>query len=182
MQLMWLGDLYPESLYFVMFYDKTAQVLAALRGVIGEEAFHRAYREYGHRWIGKHPYPYDFFNTMSSVAGRDLSWFWTTWFYQPWPLQQAVASVEVQGDSIAITIQDRGLAPMPVVLAVMRADGSVQRVTLPVDVWLSGERQRVVRVASAPRISRVEIDPDGLYPEMNRTDTVWPRALTRPSE
>lgn len=173
MQLMWPGDLYPESLYFVMFYDKTAQVLAALRGVIGEDTFHRAYREYGHRWIGKHPYPYDFFNTMSSVAGRDLSWFWTTWFYQPWPLQQTVASVEAQGDSTAITIQDRGLAPMPVEIAVTRADGSVQRVRLPVEVWLSGERQRVVRVASTPRISRVEIDPDGLYPEMNRTDTVW---------
>ncbi len=180
MQLMWPGDLYPESLYFVMFYDKTAQVLAALRGVIGEDTFHRAYREYGHRWIGKHPYPYDFFNTMSSVAGRDLSWFWTTWFYQPWPLQQTVASVEAQGDSTAITIQDRGLAPMPVEIAVTRADGSVQRVRLPVEVWLSGERQRVVRVASTPRISRVEIDPDGLYPENESDGHRLARALKRP--
>ena len=68
MTLMWPGDLYPRELYFVMFYDKTAQVLAALRGVLGEETFHRAYREYGRRWVGKHPYPYDFFNTMSQTS------------------------------------------------------------------------------------------------------------------
>ena len=97
MTLMWPGDLYPEDLYFIMFYDKTAQVLAALRGVLGEETFHRAFREYGRRWTGRHPYPYDFFNTMSDVAGRDLSWFWTTWFYEPWPLDQAIASVARAG-------------------------------------------------------------------------------------
>jgi hypothetical protein len=72
MTLMWPGDLYPSDLYFIMYYDKTAQVLAALRGVVGEETFHRAFREYGRRWAGKHPYPYDFFNTVAEVAHRDL--------------------------------------------------------------------------------------------------------------
>ena len=110
---MWPGDLYPANLYFIMFYDKTAQALAALRAVIGEDTFRRAYREYGNRWTGKHPYPYDFFNTVNDVAGRDLSWFWQSWFFQPWPLDQAIASVQTSGDSTSITIEDRGLAPMP---------------------------------------------------------------------
>ena len=171
--LMWPGDLYPKELYFTMYYDKTAQVLAALRGVLGEETFHRAFREYGLRWAGKHPYPYDFFNTMSDVAGRDLSWFWTTWFYEGWPLDQAIASVDVQGDSTAIAIEDRGLAPMPVRLAVTRADSSVQRIDIPVDVWLTGARRHVVHVATAPRVVRVEIDPDRLFPDMNRGNQVW---------
>lgn len=175
--LMWNGDLYPREFYFTMFYDKTAQVLAALRGVLGEETFHRAFREYGRRWSGsKHPYPYDFFNTMSDVSGRDLSWFWTTWFYEGWPLDQAIASVEPQGDSTAITIEDRGLAPMPVRLAVTRADGAVQRLEIPVDVWLTGVRRHVVHVATTPRVVKVEIDPDGLFPDMNRGNQVWPSA------
>jgi hypothetical protein len=175
--LMWNGDLYPREFYFTMFYDKTAQVLAALRGVLGEETFHRAFREYGRRWAGtKHPYPYDFFNTMSDVSGRDLSWFWTTWFYEGWPLDQAIAAVEPQGDSTAITIEDRGLAPMPVRLAVTRADGAVQRLEVPVDVWLTGARRYVVHVAPTPRVVTVEIDPEGLFPDMNRGNQVWPSA------
>jgi hypothetical protein len=168
MLLMWPGDLYPRELYFTMFYNKTAQVLAALRGVLGEETFHRAYREYGRRWTGKHPYPYDFFNTISDVSGRDLSWFWTTWFYEPWPLDQAVASIVPAGDSTVITIEDRGLAPMPVPLAITRADGSIQRLMVPVDAWLTGARRQTVRVGSSPRVVKVEVDPDGLFPEMNR--------------
>lgn len=175
MTLMWPGDLYPQSLYFIMYYDKTAQVLSALRGVLGEETFHRAFREYGRRWAGKHPYPYDFFNTMSDVSGRDLSWFWTSWFYEPWPLDQAIASVQSRGDSTEITIEDRGLAPMPVRLAVTRADGTVQRLEVPVDVWLAGARRHVVRVAASPAIMRVEIDPELLFPDLNRGNQSWQR-------
>lgn len=174
MTLMWPGDLYPQDNYFIMFYDKTAQVLAALRGVLGEATFHRAFREYGLRWIGRHPYPYDFFNTISNVAGADLSWFWTTWFYQPWPLDQAIASVETRSDSTEITIEDRGLAPMPVVLAITRAGGAVQRVTVPVSVWLGGARRHVVRVAASPAVTNVVIDPDQLFPDVDRTNQVWP--------
>jgi len=167
------GDAYPEDLYFVMYYDKTAQVLAALRAVLEPDTFHRGLVEYGRRWIGRHPQPYDFFNSMDAAAGRDLSWFWTTWFSEAWPLDQAIDSVAVAGDSVAVTIADRGLAPMPVLLVVTRADGSVQRLTVPVDVWLTGARRTQVRLAREPRIVRVEIDPEGLFPDVDRTNQIW---------
>jgi len=167
------GDAYPEDLYFVMYYDKTAQVLAALRAVLGADTFHRGFVEYGRRWVGRHPQPYDFFNSMNAAAGRDLGWFWTTWFYQGWPLDQAIDSVAVTGDSVTVGIVDRGLAPLPVLLAVTRADGSVQRITVAVDVWLGGARRAQVRVAREPRIVRVEIDPDGLFPDVDRTNQTW---------
>ncbi|HKO16843.1 MAG TPA: M1 family aminopeptidase, partial [Gemmatimonadaceae bacterium] len=174
--LMWPGDLYPQDLYFIMYYDKTAQVLAALRGVLGEATFHRAFREYGRRWTGRHPYPYDFFNTMADVAGRDLSWFWSSWFYRAWPLDQAIASVLPRGDSTEITVEDRALAPMPVRLAITRADGHVERVELPVTVWLGGARRATTRVAASPAVVSVEIDPEGFFPDMDRTNQHWTRA------
>jgi len=175
MALMTLGDLSDTDLYFTMYYNKTAQVLSALRAVLGEETFHRAYREYGKRWIGRHPYPADFFNTMSDVSGRDLSWFWTSWFYEPWSLDQAIASVREEGDSVAITVEDRGLATMPVVLAVTREGGVVERVEAPVDVWLQGSRKWVARVAAAPRVVAVEIDPDAAFPDLDRENQRWKR-------
>jgi hypothetical protein len=171
--LMLSGDEYPRELYFVMYYNKTAQVLAALRAVVGPATFHRAFVEYGRRWIGRHPEPWDFFNAIAAVADRDLSWFWATWFYHAWPLDQAIDSVTRAGDSVAITIADRGLAPMPVLLAVTRADGSVQRLELPVEVWLGGKRRTTVRVAREPRIVRVEIDPEGAFPDIDRQNQTW---------
>jgi len=171
--LMWPGNDYPPELYFVMQYNKTAQVLAALRGVLGAETFHRAFVEYGRRWIGRHPEPWDFFNAIADVTGRDLSWFWTTWFFEGWPLDQAIDSVTVVGDSVSIVIVDRGLAPMPVHLAVTRADASVQYLELPVDVWLGGTRRAVARVGVTPRVVKIEIDPAAAFPDMDRTNQVW---------
>jgi hypothetical protein len=112
---------------------------------------------------------------MSEVSGKDLSWFYSTWFYEPWPLDQAITSVATRGGSAEITIEDRGLAPMPVKLAVTRADGSVQRVEVPVSVWLGGARKYVLRVAARPTVTKVEIDPDQLFPDVNRENQRWVR-------
>jgi len=172
-QLMWPGELYPPSLYSLMQYDKTAQVLAMLREVLGEETFHEGLREYGRRWVGKHPYPYDFFNTFDDVAGHDLEWFWRTWFFEPWSLDQAIGGVEAAGDSTAITIGDLGLAPMPVRLEITRADGRVERREVPVDVWLSGARSHVVHVAGRPAVTGVVIDPEELFPDIDRSNQSW---------
>jgi hypothetical protein len=151
--LMIFGDNMPRDAYSAMYYDKTAQVLASLRTVLGEETFHRSLREYGRRWTGKHPYPYDFFNTFADVTGKDLSWFWSSWIFNAWALDQSIESVTPVGDSVAIVIADHGLAPMPVYVAVTRDGGIVQRIELPPDAWLAGERRQTIRVANAPALS-----------------------------
>jgi aminopeptidase N len=176
LSLMTPGDEFSQDLYFTMYYNKTAQILAALRGVMGNDAFHRAFAAYGKAWVGKHPEPYDFFNAMSAGAGRDLSWFFTTWFYHGWPLNQGVDSVATVGDSTVIVICDMGLAPMPVPVAVTRADGSTQRLEIPVEAWLrnGGTRRLVLRVAAEPRVTRVVLDPDGLFPDVDRRNEEWP--------
>jgi hypothetical protein len=177
-ELMRHGDLYPvgSPAYGVASYQKMATNLVALRALLGNDTFMRAYREYGRRWIGKHPTELDLFNTFNTVSGRDLSWFWRTWFYETWTLDQAIAGVEASGDSTTITVEDRGFAPMPVRLAITRQGGtSVERQEIPVDVWLRGDRRATVRVPSSPRITRVEIDPEQAFPDIDRTNNRWGR-------
>jgi hypothetical protein len=150
--------------------------LVALRALLGEDVFMKAYREYGRRWINKHPTAYDFFHTFDSVSGRDLSWFWRTWFYETWTLDQAITSVQVSGDSAVVTIEDRGLAPMPVRLAITRQGATgVERREIPVDVWLRGERRATLRVPASPKITKVEIDPESAFPDIDRTNNRWGR-------
>ncbi|HTK52693.1 MAG TPA: M1 family metallopeptidase [Gemmatimonadaceae bacterium] len=176
--LMRHGDLYSVGTpaYSVASYQKMATNLVALRALLGDEVFMQAYREYGHRWIGKHPTEYDFFNTFNDVSKRDLSWFWRTWFYEIWTLDQAIAGVDVSGDSATITVEDRGLAPMPVRLAITRQGASgVERREIPVDVWLRGERRAILRVAASPKIMKVEIDPENAFPDIDRTNNRWGR-------
>jgi hypothetical protein len=165
----------PGPAYGIASYDKPATALAALRAMLGEETFMRAYREYFDRWAFKHPYPWDFFRTFAEVSGRDLDWFWRAWYYEAWTLDQAVESVTVAGALATITVRDEGRMPMPVDLSITRADGSTQRVEIPVDQWLRGGVTASTTVPASPAITRVEIDPERDYPDVDRSDNVWPR-------
>ena len=166
--LMVHADAYPnDDAYQEASYVKPVVVMRALRGVLGDSVFLRAYREYGRRWTNKHPRPEDFFNTFNDVSGQDLSWFWKAWFFGTGTLDQAVEEMKVVGDSSRIVIANLGENPMPVLLAVTRADHSVQHLTIPVDAWLHGAKRDTVMVRNVPAVTRVEIDPDGWFPDVN---------------
>jgi hypothetical protein len=40
-------------------------------------------------------------------------------------------------------------------------------------VWLTGARRYVVRVAASPKIVGVVLDPDSLFPDINRDNQIW---------
>jgi hypothetical protein len=174
-EIMRHADLYPvgSPAFGVASYEKTSIVLRALMGVLGEETFFRALREYGRRWRDKHPTPFDFFNTVEDVAGRDLDWFWTPWFFETWTLDQALGPVTPAGGALEVVIEDHGLAPMPARVVVSRADGSTERHEVPVEVWLSGARRHVLRIAAEPAATRIEIDPERWFPDIDRENQVW---------
>jgi hypothetical protein len=175
-ELMHHGDRYPTyASYGAASYYKPASVLVALRGVLGAETFHKAYTEYIRRWSYKHPSPYDFFHTFDDVSGRDLSWFWRTWFFETWKLDQAIDTVTTSGDSLEVVIENRGRAPMPVLLAVTRANGRVDRLTIPAEVWFAGERRHAIRIAREPMVKTIEIDTQKEFPDLDRSNQVWPR-------
>ena len=156
-------------------YGKPATVLVALRGVLGAETFNRAYREFYNRWAFKHPYPWDFFNTIEDVSGRDLDWFWRSWYYETWVLDQAVAAVTETPGGVIVSIEDRGRVPMPVHLRVTRAGGAVVEQVIPVDVWLTGARRTQVTLPAGGTVQRVEIDAASQFPDVDRTNNVWVR-------
>jgi len=184
-EVMRWGDLFPvgSDAYGTQTYEKTSLALRALRAVLGDSVFTAAYREYGRRWVGKHPTPWDFFNSIEDVAGRNLDWFWRTWFFETWTLDQAIAAVRPRGRDLEVVVEDRGLAPMPVRLAVTRRDGSVERREVPVDVWLRGARSTTLRVPRGAEVVRVEVDPEGFFPDLDRSNQVWRREAegARPS-
>ncbi|PSQ97205.1 MAG: peptidase [Bacteroidetes bacterium SW_9_63_38] len=167
------GDDIPRSLYFDLPYDKAAQVLRMLRELLGPSLFRTAQRTFYERWGGRHPTPYDYFNTVADVSGRDLGWFWHTWIYTTATLDQTLHSVKTSGDSTTITVTSPGRAPMPVRLALTRVDGTTTQRTLPVDPWLRDADTVRVTVPSNPPLRRVEIDPKTAFPDVNRSNQAW---------
>jgi len=169
----WADYQYSSGAFGVASYSKPATVLAALRGLLGEETFLSGYRSYLAAWAYRHPKPWDFFNAFNTAAKRDLSWFWRSWYYETWTLDQAVAGVEAMGGTTHIRVADLGWVPMPARLAITLADGSVLRREVPVETWLSGATDAEVVLETDSPVVKVEIDPELAFPDVDRGNNVW---------
>ncbi|MEI9947062.1 MAG: M1 family metallopeptidase [Chitinophagaceae bacterium] len=158
-------------------YFKTVMMMTSLRdAVLGPDRFNAALREYVARWAFKHPTPWDFFHTMENVAGEDLSWFWRSWVFNTWKLDQTVSAVKyvrsVPANGADITIQNLGKMPMPVTVLVKESNGKEHKVNLPVEVWQRGS-EWTFTVPTTSEIKEITLDPDKKLPDVNRGNNSW---------
>ncbi|KPK80239.1 MAG: peptidase, partial [Gemmatimonas sp. SM23_52] len=159
---------YTRDAYGVASYSKPAGLLNTLRALLGAETFERAYHRFIRTWAYKHPEPWDLFNLFSSESGMDLDWFWRTWYYETWTLDQAVGSLRADADGTTIIIEDRGWAPMPARVTITLADGEILSREVPVEVWLNGKTSAELRVPPGSPVVRVEIDAENGFPDIDR--------------
>jgi hypothetical protein len=172
------GDYYePGPGYTTASYSKPTALMAALREIMGEDAWGRAYRTFVYEWAYKHPTPWDFFNTFERFAARDLDWFWTTYYYETWTLDLDVAEVTPKtGGGAIVRIQNRGFAAYPSKVFIYTTGAGVLEQNVPVDHWLGGNRDMVFDLpATSGAVTRVEVDPVGYAPDINRSNNFWPR-------
>jgi len=155
-------------------YYKPGLVMRALRASLGDSVFHAAIRTYMNEWMLKHPYPWDFFDTFERVSGRDLDWFWYPWFFTNGTLDFALGTVTPGAGSVTVTVRDVGQVPAPAFIAVTTESGVVRQ-TIPVERFLNPPNQRAVTVTIpvTGRVTRVEIDPEQQFPDVNRRNNVW---------
>ena len=115
--MMRAGDFYePGPAYGIASYPKPATLLVALRSVMGEEDFQSAYRTFISEWAYKHPTPLDFFTTFERFAEEDLDWFWTSFYFETWTLDQAIDAV-TQRDGVAPLVDVAGVEALAQMVA-----------------------------------------------------------------
>ena len=157
-------------------YFKSALGLVLLREqVLGPERFDWAFRRFIRQWAYKHPSPSDFFRSMESSAGEDLSWFWRGWYFNNWTLDLAAQDVQyVDGDphkGARVTIANLDSLVLPATVQVDFADGSSRRFKLPVETWLQKSRYTATLDSQQP-ILAVTVDPDHVLPDNDRRNNV----------
>jgi hypothetical protein len=73
-----------------------------------------------------------------------------------------------------VLLSNRAQMLMPAELRLTFADGATETVRLPVDLWNLGTRF-TYRVPGTRRVTRAELDPRGVYPDIDRANNRWPR-------
>jgi len=175
--IMMPADAISEKYRHPVTYFKTALGLVLLREqILGPQRFDWAFRKYIHEWSFHHPSPSDFFRTMNSAAGEDLSWFWRGWFMHNWQLDLAVQTVRYLDDDPAkgseITISNLDKLVMPATLEIEFQDGTVGRIRLPAETWIQASTT-TVRPDSSQSVRAVRIDPDAVIPDRDRSNNIW---------
>jgi aminopeptidase N len=110
------------------------------------------------RWKGLHPTPYDLFATFDQIAGEDLGWFWTPWFFSYGYADLALGKITQSGGLQQVEIMNPGEYPVPVKLTVHYADGRVVPVEKKMDWWKNGEGSRLLEIP-AGKVSGITLNP-----------------------
>jgi hypothetical protein len=156
------GNPYANASYF-----QPSQAYTILKNMFGEEEFKRILQEYMSRWHGKHPQPWDFFNSFSEASGQNLDWFWKPWFFES---QSADLSLKVtpEGEKATVAVSKEGGLPVPVLLRITYKDGTKETIRQPVSVWQKGEKEfKLVLEKTPARIDLGDIQIPDTKPRNN---------------
>jgi hypothetical protein len=153
-------------------YGKASLGYLALRDLLGAATFDRAMRAYMDRWHGKHPQPWDFFNSINDATGQNLDWFWHDWFFTQGYIDYAVKAVAPTPGGYLVTIRNVGGMYAPFDLVLRYADGTVRRVHQTPALWRQGGREAVLRVETTKPIATVDVE-GGIFLDANAGDNHW---------
>jgi len=121
-------------------YYHSAVAFNELYKYLGKDKFVQGLQLLTANWKGKHPSPYDLFNTFNEVAAEDLSWFWDPWFFGYGYADLGIAETSVNGDKMNIRIQNEGGVPVRTDLKVIYTDDTEEIFEFPASVWKDGSQ------------------------------------------
>jgi hypothetical protein len=153
-------------------YGKPSLGYLAVKDLLGDAQFKKCLQEYMSRWHGKHPIPWDFFNTFNNTSGKDLNWFWSNWFFSNGYIDFAVKDVKQTSTGIAITLQNKGGFAAPTDLLLTYTDGSTETKNLTPETWKLNMQQAVITISTKKKIRSVKAD-GGIFMDADMTNNSW---------
>ena len=153
-------------------YGKPSLGYLAVKDMLGDALFKKCLHEYISRWHGKHPIPWDFFNTFTDVSGKDLNWFWSNWYFTNNYIDLGIGKVEKSSGGYSVTIKNTGGFAAPVDLLVSYADGSTNTLHLTAETWKSNQKQAVVNIPTAKIVHSLQLK-GGIFMDANEKDNAW---------
>lgn len=151
-------------------YGKASLGYLALEDLLGDAMFRKVLHGFIERWHGKHPIPWDFFNTVNDISGRNLNWFWKSWYFDNSYIDLAVAGVAKTGTGYTVTLDNIGGMLPPVDLIVKYSDGSSQTIHQTPAIWEANQKRAMVKIATKKSIESVSLGDGSVFMEADTTN------------
>ena len=149
-------DVSEWDTYAFYAYYRSAIAFNELYNYLGKEKFVMGLQSLNKNWKGKHPTPYDLFNTFNTVANEDLSWFWNPWFFRYGYADLKLGEITELEENASIRIYNEGGVPVPIKLKVTYENGEEENSEFKSDVWKEGNQFYDVKL-SKKRIKSIQL-------------------------
>ncbi|MEP6946712.1 MAG: M1 family metallopeptidase [Acidobacteriota bacterium] len=153
-------------------YGKAALGYLAIKDLLGDDLFKKALHTFMDRWHGKHPLPWDMFNSFNAGSGRNLNWFFNNWYFSNGYIDLGVESVTQNGSDVTLKIKNTGGFAAPVNVIVKYADGTTQTLHQTPEIWERDQRNATVTFKAAQTIASVQLE-GGIWMDANEADNKW---------
>ncbi|WP_295791630.1 M1 family metallopeptidase [Mucilaginibacter sp.] len=153
-------------------YGKPSLSYFALKDMLGDDLFKKALHTYMDNWHGKHPIPWDYFNSMNSGSGKNLNWFFNNWFFTNYYIDLNLQKVTKVGNGYALAIQNIGGFANPFDVKVTYADGSTENFHQTPAVWEKDQKQITVNIKTVKEVKSAVLD-GGIFMDADTTNNKW---------
>jgi hypothetical protein len=153
-------------------YGKPSLSYLALKDLLGDKLFKKALHHYMGNWNGRHPIPWDYFNSMSEGAGRKLDWFFYNWFFTPGWIDLDLARVDKMSKGYTLDIKNIGGFAVPFDVIAMYDDGSTETFHQTPAVWEKDQKETSVTIKTGKVVKSLKLD-GGIFMDANEKDNLW---------
>ncbi|MGZ3846780.1 MAG: M1 family metallopeptidase [Flavisolibacter sp.] len=153
-------------------YGKPSLGYLAVKDMLGDDLFKKCLQEYMRRWNGKHPLPWDFFNTINNASGKDLNWFWQNWYFSHYYIDLAIKGTSKSQDGYTVSVQNIGGMAAPFDVVVNYVDGTTDRIHQTSLVWEKNQKEANLTIPATKTVQTIKLE-GGIYMDANEADNTW---------
>lgn len=151
-------------------YGKASLSYLALKDLLGDELFKKALHDYMDTWNGKHPIPWDYFNSFNTSTAKNLNWFFNNWFFTNHYLDIAVKNVSA--DNKTITVENIGGFAIPFDVIITYADNSKATLHQTPAIWEKNQKTAKIILKSSKKIKEIQLD-GGIFMDATPNNNTW---------
>ncbi|SHK05153.1 M1 family metallopeptidase [Epilithonimonas mollis] len=152
-------------------YVKPALSYLALKDYLGDELFKKALHIYMDNWHGKHPIPWDYFNSMNAGSGKNLNWFFNNWFYTNNYIDLKVGAVSQQNNQLVLMVENVGGFAIPFDVVLTCEDNSTEKIHFTPSVWEKDQKSVSLNIPVKKKVESVNLD-GGIFMDYTPEDNL----------
>jgi len=153
-------------------YGKASLSYLALKDLLGDVQFKKALHFYMDTWHGKHPIPWDYFNSMNTGSGQNLNWFFNNWFFTYDYIDLDLQGVTKDKTGYNLAIKNIGGYAVPFDVVLTYADGTTETVHQTPIVWQQNQQQTTVHIKTSKIVKSVTLD-GGIFMDADPSNNQW---------